>query len=143
MIQVTPTISLRDDELQFQFKLASGPGGQNVNKVATAAELRFDVAGSPSLPEAVRTRLRALAGNRMTQEGELLITARRFRSQERNRQDAIERLSALIQKAAEPPKPRIRTQPSRAAKQRRMDEKRRVGVKKQTRRFGGTPGENE
>ena len=143
MIPVTPTISLRDDELQFQFKLASGPGGQNVNKVATAAELRFDVAGSPALPEAVRARLRALAGNRMTQEGELLITARRFRSQERNRQDAIERLSALIQKAAEPPKPRIKTKPSRAAKQRRMDEKRRVGVKKQTRRFGGTPGENE
>lgn len=143
MISVTPTISLRDDELQFQFKLASGPGGQNVNKVATAAELRFDVAGSPSLPEAVRARLRALAGSRMTQEGELLITARRFRSQERNRQDAIERLSALIQKAAEPPKPRIKTKPSRAAKQRRMDEKRRVGVKKQTRRFGGTPGENE
>ena len=143
MIPVTPTISLRDDELQFQFKLASGPGGQNVNKVATAAELRFDVAGSPSLPEAVRARLLALAGNRITQEGELLITARRFRSQERNRQDAIERLSALIQKAAEPPKPRIKTKPSRAAKQRRMDEKRRVGVKKQTRRFGGTPGENE
>ena len=143
MIPVTPTISLRDDELQFQFKLASGPGGQNVNKVATAAELRFDVAGSSSLPEAVRARLQALAGNRITQEGELLITARRFRSQERNRQDAIERLSALIQKAAEPPKPRIKTKPSRAAKQRRMDEKRRVGVKKQTRRFGGTPGENE
>ena len=143
MISVTPTISLRDDELQFQFKLASGPGGQNVNKVATAAELRFDVAGSPSLPEAVRARLLALAGNRITQEGELLITARRFRSQERNRQDAIERLSALIQKAAEPPKPRLKTRPSRAAKQRRMDEKRRIGEKKQTRRFGGTPGENE
>ena len=100
--------------------------------------LRFDVAGSPSLPEAVRARLRALAGNRMTQEGELLITARRFRSQERNRQDAIERLSALIQKAAEPPKPRIKTKPSRAAKQRRMDEKRRVGAKKQTRRPVGS-----
>ena len=142
MIPVTPTISLRDDELQFQFKLASGPGGQNVNKVATAVELRFDVAGSLSLPEVVRARLRALAGNRVTQEGELLITARRFRSQERNRQDAIERLSALIQKAAEAPKPRIRTQPSRAAKQRRMDEKRRIGKKKQTRRFSGTPGEN-
>ena len=143
MIDITPTLSLRDDELQFQFKLASGPGGQNVNKVATAAELRFDVARSPSLPEAVRARLLALAGSRVTQDGELLITARRFRSQERNRQDAIDRLVALIQKAAEPPKPRIKTQPSRAAKQRRMDEKRRVGVKKQTRRSVGSPGEHE
>ena len=94
MIPVTPTISLRDDELQFQFKLASGPGGQNVNKVATAAELRFDVARSPSLPEPVRARLRALAGSRVNQDGALLITARRFRSQERNRQDAIDRLIA-------------------------------------------------
>ena len=143
MIPVTPTISLRDDELQFQFKLASGPGGQNVNKVATAAELRFDIAGSPTLPEAVRVRLLALAGSRVTHEGVLLITARRFRSQERNRQDAIDRLLALIQKAAEPPKPRISTQPSRAAKQRRMDDKRRIGEKKQIRRSVGTPGENE
>ena len=143
MIDITPTLRLRDDELQFQFKLASGPGGQNVNKVATAAELRFDVARSPSLPEAVRARLLALAGSRVNQDGELLITARRFRSQERNRQDAIDRLVALIQKAAEPPKPRIKTKPSRAAKQRRMDEKRRVGVKKQTRRSVGSPGEHE
>jgi ribosome-associated protein len=143
MIDITPTLSLRDDELQFQFKLASGPGGQNVNKVATAAELRFDVARSPSLPEAVRARLLALAGSRVNQDGELLITARRFRSQERNRQDAIDRLVALIQQAAEPPRPRIKTKPSRAAKQRRMDEKRRVGVKKQTRRSVGSPGEHE
>ena len=138
MIDVTPVIGIREDELQFQFKLASGPGGQNVNKVATAAELRFDVAGSPSLPEAVRARLLALAGSRVTQEGELLITARRFRSQERNRQDAIDRLIALIQKAVEAPKPRVKTKPSRAAKQRRMDEKRRVGAKKQTRRPVGS-----
>ena len=143
MIDITPTLSLRDDELQFQFKLASGPAGQNVNKVATAAELRFDVARSPSLPEAVRARLLALAGSRMTQDGELLITARRFRSQERNRQDAIDRLVALIQQAAEPPRPRIKTKPSRAAKQRRMDEKRRVGVKKQTRRSVGSSEEDE
>ena len=138
MIEVTPAIAIREDELQFQFKLASGPGGQNVNKVATAAELRFDVAGSPSLPEAVRARLLALAGSRVTQDGELLITARRFRSQERNRQDAVDRLVALIQRAAEPPKPRIKTKPSRAAKQRRMDEKRRVGAKKQIRRPVGS-----
>ena len=138
MIDITPALSIPEDELQFQFKLASGPGGQNVNKVATAAELRFDVAGSPSLPEAVRARLLALAGSRVTQDGELLITARRFRSQERNRQDAIDRLVALIQRAAEPPKPRIKTKPSRAAKQRRMDEKRRVGTKKLTRRPVGS-----
>ncbi|MBL8259575.1 MAG: aminoacyl-tRNA hydrolase [Candidatus Competibacteraceae bacterium] len=139
MIEVTPAIRLDDAELRFQFKLASGPGGQNVNKVATAAELRFDAAHSPSLPEAVRARLLALAGSRATQDGELLITARRFRSQERNRQDAIERLIALIQKAVEVPKPRLKTRPSRAAKQRRMDAKRRVGEKKQTRRpLGGS-----
>ncbi len=143
MINVTPTISIHENELQFQFKLASGPGGQNVNKVATAAELRFDVAGSPSLPELVRARLLALAGSRVTQDGELLITARRFRSQERNRQDAIDRLVALIQKAATPPKPRIKTKPSRAAKKRRMDDKRRIGEKKQTRRPVGSSGESE
>ena len=143
MIDVTPNIALREDELQFQFKLASGPGGQNVNKVATAAELRFDVVGSPSLPEAARARLLALAGSRVTQDGELLITARRFRSQERNRQDAIDRLVALIQKAAETPKPRIKTKPSRAAKQRRMDEKRRIGDKKQTRRSVGSAREHD
>ncbi len=134
MIDITPAIRLHEDELRFQFKLASGPGGQNVNKVATAAELRFDVARSPSLPEAVRARLLILAGSRVTQDGELLITARRFRSQERNRQDAIDRLIALIRKAAEPPKPRLKTRPSRAARERRLEEKRRRGEIKQTRR---------
>ena len=143
MIDVVPGIAIREEELRFQFKLASGPGGQNVNKVATAAELRFDVAGSPSLPEAVRARLLALAGSRVTQDGELLITARRFRSQERNRQDAIDRLIALIRQAAAPPKPRLKTRPSRAAKQRRMDEKRRIGDKKQTRRPVGSTRELE
>lgn len=138
MIIATPSIHIPEDELQFQFKLASGPGGQNVNKVATAAELRFDVARSPSLPDAVRARLRAQAGSRVNQNGELLITAWRFRSQERNRQDAIERLIALIQQAATAPRPRVKTKPSRAAKQRRMDEKRRVGEKKQGRRSGGS-----
>ncbi|HRD67407.1 MAG TPA: alternative ribosome rescue aminoacyl-tRNA hydrolase ArfB [Candidatus Competibacter sp.] len=143
MIDVVPGIAIREEELRFQFKLASGPGGQNVNKVATAAELRFDVAGSPSLPEAVRARLLTLAGSRVTQDGELLITARRFRSQERNRQDAIDRLIALIRQAAAPPKPRLKTRPSRAAKQRRMDEKRRIGDKKQTRRPVGSTREHE
>ena len=134
MLEVTPDIRLDDAELHFQFKLASGPGGQNVNKVATAAELRFDAAHSPSLPEVVRTRLLALAGSRATRDGELLITARRFRSQERNRQDAIERLSALIRQATAVPRPRLKTKPSRAAQQRRMDAKRRLGEKKQVRR---------
>jgi ribosome-associated protein len=143
MIDITPTISIPEDELQFQFKLASGPGGQNVNKVATAAELRFDVARSPSLPEAVRAQLLILAGSRVTQDGELLITARRFRSQERNRQDAVERLIALVQKAAVAPKPRIKTKPSRAARERRLDEKRRLGGKKQARRSVGPSGESE
>ncbi|HAO32851.1 MAG TPA: alternative ribosome rescue aminoacyl-tRNA hydrolase ArfB [Candidatus Competibacter sp.] len=143
MIEVIPSIDLDEAELQFQFKLASGPGGQNVNKVATAAELRFDAARSPSLPESVRARLLTLAGSRATQAGELLITARRFRSQERNRQDAIERLIALIQEAAEIPKPRLKTRPSRAAKQRRMDAKRRIGDKKQTRRPVGATRDGE
>ncbi|ADE14621.1 Class I peptide chain release factor [Nitrosococcus halophilus Nc 4] len=134
MINVTPQIQLKEDELHFQFILASGPGGQNVNKVATAVQLRFDAVHSRSLPEDVRSRLLKLAGNRLTKEGELLITAKRFRTQERNRQDAIERLVALLQKAAEKPKPRRITKPSRAAKQRRLDEKRRRGEQKRARR---------
>ena len=143
MIEVTPNLHIAEDELRFQFKLASGPGGQNVNKVATAAELRFDAANSPSLPDAVRARLLALAGSRATQDGELLITARRFRSQERNRQDAIDRLIALIQQATAAPKPRLKTKPSRAAKQRRIAEKKHIGAKKQTRRAIGAAREFE
>lgn len=138
MISVTPTIQIDENELQFQFKLASGPGGQNINKVATAAELRFDAAHSPALPDEVRARLLNLAGSRMNKDGELLITARRFRSQERNRQDAMDRLVALIQQAAAIPKPRLKRKPSRAAKQRRVAEKRRIGEKKQTRRPAGS-----
>lgn len=137
MIIITPAIQIDENELQFQFKLASGPGGQNVNKVATAAELRFDAAHSPALPDEVRERLLTLAGSRMNKDGELLITARRFRSQERNRQDAIDRLVTLIQQATEIPKPRLKRKPSRAAKQRRVAEKRRIGEKKQARRPAG------
>ncbi len=133
MLYVSSEIRIPDTELEFRFILSSGPGGQNVNKVATAVQLRFDAAHSPSLPDAVRARLKELAGNRMTKEGELLISAQRFRSQERNREDARERLLALLRKAARPPKPRRKTKPSKAARERRMQAKRRQGEKKQGR----------
>ena len=131
MIEITPSISLDESEVRFEAMRASGPGGQHVNKVATAVQLRFDVAGSPSLPEDVRERLLKLAGRRVTAEGELVLEARRHRSQERNRRDALDRLVALIARAAEPPKPRKKTRPTRASKARRLDEKsRRSSVKR-------------
>ena len=131
MIQVTPEITLDEAELRMEAVRSSGPGGQHVNKVATAVQLRFDVAGSPSLPESVRARLIELAGKRMTVDGDLLLEARRYRSQERNRRDAIERLVALISQAAEPPKPRKKTRPTRASKKRRLDDKsRRSSIKR-------------
>lgn len=134
MIRVTRTIAIAQDEIGLHFVRASGPGGQNVNKVATAAQLRFDVAGSPSLPEDVRARLLKLAGRRVTSDGVLIIDARRFRSQERNRQDAVERLVVLVRRAAERPKPRRKTAPSPAAKQRRLDAKRQRGAAKRQRK---------
>lgn len=134
MIRVTPQIALDENELEFHFILASGPGGQNVNKVATAVQLRFDAARSPSLPEDVRARLLSQAGSRATKEGEVLITARRFRSQERNRQDALERLVELIRVAAERPKARRKTRPSAAAKRQRLEAKRRQSDRKRARR---------
>src|SRR4051812_4687818 len=131
MIEVTPAIALADSELVWKAVRASGPGGQNVNKTSTAVEMRFDVRGSPSLPERVRARLYELSGNRLTQDGVLVLFAQGTRSQEMNRQDALERLLALIRKAAEPPPPpRKKTKPSRAAKAKRVDSKvRRGGVK--------------
>ena len=123
-LEITPTLSIPDDELVERFVRASGAGGQNVNKVATAVELRFDVAASPSLPDALRERLLARRDRRLTDEGVLVIDAQRFRTQDRNRQDARERLAALIAAALVVPKKRVATKPSRAAKARRLDAKR-------------------
>ena len=127
MIRITPTISIDEDELTEQFVRASGPGGQNVNKVATAVELRFNVDRSENLPGPVKARLKRLAGRRLTLEGEIIIKADRYRSQERNRADARARLVELIRKAAQPPRPRIKTRPSLAAKKRRLEAKSRRG----------------
>jgi len=133
MIRVTGTIAIDEKEIHQQFIRASGPGGQNVNKVATAVQLRFDVAHSSSIPEEVRDRLARLAGKRMTKEGHLIIDARRFRTQEQNRQDAIARLVGLIRQASQRPKFRKRTKPPLASKERRLESKHRRGRIKQLR----------
>jgi ribosome-associated protein len=133
MLRITSSVSIDEREIEITFVRSSGPGGQNVNKVATAAQLRFDVDRSPSLPDDVRERLKAKAGSRLTRDGVLVITARRFRTQERNRADAIQRLLDLIREAATRPRSRRATRPTRASRQRRLDEKRRRSSTKRLR----------
>ena len=131
MIRITDQISIDESELTETFVRASGPGGQNVNKLATAVQLRFDVRHSPSLPADVRARVAVLAGRRLTQDGVLVIIAQRHRTQERNREDARERLIELIRQAAVPPKRRRPTRPTAASRERRIEsKKRRSGVKR-------------
>lgn len=125
MIAIDDNLTLDEAEIEESFIRASGPGGQNVNKVASAVQLRFDLRHSPSLPEAVRGRAERLAGQRLTQDGVLVITAQRFRSQERNRADALERLVALLRRAATPPKHRRPTRPSAASREERLAAKAR------------------
>ena len=133
MIHITSTITIDENEIQEYFVRASGPGGQNINKVATAVQLRFDVANSCSLPEEVRIRLISLAGNRITEDGILIIDARRFRTQRRNREDATERFVELIRNAVQRPKIRRKTRPTLASKIRRLESKRRSAESKRVR----------
>ena len=134
MIHITRTIAIDECEIRHEFIRSPGPGGQNVNKVATAVQLYFDVGKSASLPDDVRKRLLYLGGRRITKDGVLIIQARRFRTQEQNRQDALHRLVELIRKAAEKPKPRTKTKPTISSKRRRLDAKRRRCTTKNMRR---------
>ena len=134
MIVVTPDIAIGEHEIKYDFVRSSGPGGQNVNKVSSAVQLRFDVNSNASLPPDVKNRLRKLAGKKLSTDGILVIQASRFKHQEKNRQDAVERLVHLIRQATVKPKKRVKTKPSRRAKQRRLESKRHRSRVKQTRR---------
>lgn len=133
MLVVNSTVSIDENELVFDFVRASGPGGQNVNKVATGVQLRFDVKNSSSLPEEMRQRLMRLAGKRLTEDGVLVVDAHRFRTQEQNRQDALDRLAALARQAAEKPRPRRKTRPTAASVEKRLEAKRRRSQNKRLR----------
>ena len=137
MLEITPEIQLNDDEIELAYIRSPGPGGQNINKVSTAVQLRFNVNESHSLPQEVKQRLVRLAGKRMTSQGILIIDARQFRSQERNRQAALLRLVRLIQRASTPPKPRHKTKPTPASKERRLISKHKRGEIKRQRRQPG------
>lgn len=132
-MKINDTLSIGEDELEESFIRASGPGGQNVNKVSSAVQLRFNARRSPSLPERVRRRLETLAGARLTKEGVVVITAERHRTQEANRRDARDRLAALVADAARPPKFRVPTRPGKAARKRRTDNKKKRGALKRQR----------
>jgi ribosome-associated protein len=141
MIFITPTLSIREDEIRFTFVHSSGPGGQNVNKVATAARLRFNIKKSGSLPDDVKWRLQILAGSRVTGDGALVISAQRFRTQEQNRRDAINRLVAMIAQAAKPPKKRKKMTPTLASTKNRIVAKRKRSSVKEFRRTRHEVGE--
>jgi ribosome-associated protein len=137
MIEITPAIQIDEQEIEYNFIRSTGPGGQNVNKVSSAVQLRFNVGESPSIPGEVKQRLSRLAGRRMSAGGIMTIVARHYRTQEQNRQAALARLVHLIQQAAQPPRPRHKTHPSRAAIQRRLEVKRKRGEIKRMRHDSG------
>jgi ribosome-associated protein len=136
MLEITPTLFIDERELQIDFIRASGPGGQNVNKVATAVQLRFDIRGTTSLPGEVKERLIRLGGSRVTSDGALILEAKRYRTQEGNRADALLRFTELVRKAAQRPKKRRATRPTLASKEERLKSKKKRGVVKHTRRAG-------
>lgn len=135
MIRINNSITIKESELTFSFIRSSGPGGQNVNKVATAVQLRFDISSPVSLTEEIRTRLISLAGRKVNKDGVLIIEAKRFRTQEKNRQDAIERLIDLIDRASKKPKRRIKTNPTAGSNLRRIETKKKLSEKKRLRKY--------